>query len=129
MSRLAFKAIHKDSIVRIIFFKTGSDIADNCSRILARMGFDFVRKLAENPEDLTTLFEREKYDLVMTEYAGLDWSWRLALPALRALPEPVPLLVLAHGADVRILMNCVLAGAADCIPIDEIFRLPVSIAA
>src|SRR6202034_3422996 len=99
--------------------KTDPDIADNCVRELARAGFDPGRGLAGSPEELTALLGREQYDLVLTEYAAPGWSWRAALAALRALPEPVPLLVLARQADARVLMDCVLEGAADCINTDE----------
>jgi PAS domain S-box-containing protein len=113
--------------LRIIFLKTVLGLADNCVRELALAGFEPGRGLAGGPEDLAALLDREKYDLVLTEYAAPGWSWRAALAALRALPEPIPLLVLAREADARTLMNCVLEGAADCIRTDEIFRLPVSV--
>jgi PAS domain S-box-containing protein len=113
--------------LRILFLKTDPDIADNCVRELARAGFDPARGLAAGLEELPALLNREKYDLVLTEYAAPGWSWRHALAALRALPEPVPLLVLAREADARVLMDCVIEGAADCIRLDEIFRLPLSV--
>jgi len=113
--------------LHILFLKTDPDIADTCVRELARAGFDPCRGLAGGPEELAVLLDREKYDLVLTEYAAPGWSWRDALPALRALPEPIPLLVLARQADARVLMDCVIEGAADCIRLDEIFRLPLSV--
>jgi PAS domain S-box-containing protein len=103
------------------------DLADSCVRELARAGFDPGRGVASGAEELPALLEREKYDMVLTEYATPGWSWRAALAALRALPEPLPLLVLAREADARVLMDCVLEGAADCLRLDEIFRLPLSV--
>jgi len=103
------------------------EIADNCVRELVQTGCDAEHGLAGGPEELAALLDGEKYDLVLTEYAAPGWSWRAALAALRALPEAIPLLVLAREADASVLMNCVLEGAADCLRIDEIFRLPLSI--
>ena len=113
--------------MRILFLKTDPDIADNCVRELALAGFDPGRGLAGGPEELPALLNRDKYDLVLTEYAAPGWSWRAALAVLCALPDPIPLLVLAREADARVLLDCVLEGAADCLRIDEIFRLPLSV--
>jgi PAS domain S-box-containing protein len=38
----------------------------------------------------------------------------------------LPLIVLAPDPDPRLLMNCVLEGAADCLHTGELFRLPIS---
>lgn len=113
--------------MRLLFLRTGPDIADNCVRELARAGFDPSHGTAAGPEELAALLDHEKYDLVLTEYAAAGWNWSSALAALRALPEPIPLLVLAREADSRVLMDCVLEGAADCIRFDEIYRLPLSV--
>ena len=113
--------------MRVLFLRTESDLAENCVHELAQTGVETGRGVAGTPEELAALLEHEKYDLVLTEYAAPGWSWRAALAALRALPEPIPLLVLARETDARVLMNCVLEGAADCINTDELFRLPISV--
>jgi len=94
--------------LRILFLRTDPDLADNCIHELARAGFDPGRGAAGRAEELAALLERESYDVVLTEYAAPGWSWRAGLAALRELPEPIPLLVLAREADAGVLMNCVL---------------------
>jgi PAS domain S-box-containing protein len=95
-------------------------------RELIRVGFDAGQAAAEAPDELAALLNATAYDLVVTEHTAPGWSWRAALEALRGLPEPVPLVVLANDSDPRLLMNCVLEGAADCLYIGELFRLPIS---
>jgi len=95
-------------------------------RELACMGFDAGHATADGAEDLFTILDQTKYDLVVTEYAAPGWSWRAGLEALRECPEPLPLIVLADGSDPRLMMNCVLDGAADCLHTRELFRLPDS---
>jgi len=95
-------------------------------RELARVGFDAGHATAERPEDLSALLDRDRYDLVVTEYAAPGWSWRAVLEALRGRPELIPLIVLSREADTRLLMNCVLEGASDCLHTGELFRLPIS---
>ncbi len=95
-------------------------------REFARVGFDAGHAGADSPEELSALLDAAAYDLVVTPYAAPGWSWRAALEALRARPEPAPLIVLSHDSDPRLLMNCVLEGAADCLHIGELFRLPIS---
>lgn len=112
--------------MRILFLKTEPETADRCVRELAQVGFDAGHEIADSPEQMATLLDRDKYDLVVTEYAAPGWSWRAALEALRRRPEPVPLIALAREADSRLLMNCVLEGAADCLHVDQLFRLPIS---
>ena len=112
--------------MRVLFLKTQAEIAEQCMRELARVGFDAGHATAETPDDLYGILGGTGYDLVVTEYAAPGWSWRAALEALRGLPKPVPLIVLAGDPDPRVLMNCVLEGAADCLHTSEIFRLPIS---
>jgi PAS domain S-box-containing protein len=75
---------------------------------------------------MSALLEAAAYDLVVTEHTAAGWSWRAALEALRSSSRPVPLIVLAGDSDPRLLMNCVLEGAADCLHTSELFRLPIS---
>jgi len=90
------------------------------------VGFDAGHGNAEAPEELAALLAETPYELVVTEYAAPGWSWRAAWEALRGRPERPPLIVLAREADSRLLMNCVLEGAADCLHAGELFRLPIS---
>jgi len=112
--------------LRVLFLKTNPEIADQCMRELAGVGFDAGHATAESPEDLSAILDRAAYDLVVTEYTAPGWSWRAALEALRARAEWVPLIVLAREAETRLLMNCVLEGAADCLHTGELFRLPIA---
>ncbi|MGO4884293.1 MAG: response regulator [Bryobacteraceae bacterium] len=112
--------------MRVLFLKTPPDIAEQCIRELVRVGFDAGKALAGTPQEMTALLERTPFDLVVTEYSAPGWSWRAALEALRGSPRPVPLVVLSGDPDPRLLMNCVLEGAADCLHTGELFRLPVS---
>jgi PAS domain S-box-containing protein len=75
---------------------------------------------------MSALLEAAAYDLVVTEHTAAGWSWRAALEALRSSSRPVSLIVLAGDSDPRLLMNCVLEGAADCLHTSELFRLPIS---
>src|ERR1039457_1982384 len=87
---------------------------------------DAIHASVEKPEDLSAILDSTGSDLIVTEYAAPGWSWRAALEALRARAELVPLIVLAREAETRLLMNCVLEGAADCLHPGELFRLPIS---
>ena len=113
--------------MRILFLKTEPETADRCVRELAQVGFDAGREMADSPEQLAALLDRDNYDLVLTEYAAPGWNWRAALEALRGRPLPVPLVVLARDADARLLMNCVLEGATDCLEIGQLSRLPLTV--
>ena len=95
-------------------------------RELARVGFDAGHSTAGSPEEMSALLEAAAYDLVVTEHTAAGWSWRAALEALRSSSRPVSLIVLAGDSDPRLLMNCVLEGAADCLHTSELFRLPIS---
>lgn len=112
--------------MRVLFLKTQPEIVDLCMRELARVGFDAGHATAASPQELAAFLDAAKYDLVLTEYAAPGWSWRAALEALRGRSQPVPLIVLARESDPRLLMNCVLEGAADCLYTGALFRLPVS---
>lgn len=113
--------------MRLIFLKTQAEIQDHCLRELAQVGFDTGHTTAGSPEELSAILDDARYDLVLTEHSAPGWSWRAALEALRGRPEPVPLIVLTKEPDSRVLMNCVLEGAADCLYTGTLFRLPVSV--
>jgi PAS domain S-box-containing protein len=112
--------------LRVLFLKTQPEIAERCMHELVRVGFDAGHATADSPEQLSEILDGAPYDLVVTEYTAPGWSWRAAREALRGYPKPVPLIVLSHDSDPRLLMNCVLEGAADCLHIGELFRLPIS---
>ncbi len=112
--------------MRLVFLRTEPALAEQCIRELVRVGFDAGHAETESPEELSTLLDRTRYDLVLTQYTAPGWSWRAALEALRGRPEGIPLIVLTAESDPRLLMNCVLEGAADCLHTGELFRLPVS---
>ncbi|MFN7997326.1 MAG: response regulator [Bryobacteraceae bacterium] len=95
-------------------------------RELAQVGFDVGYASTDDANEVTALLQAGPADLVITEFAAEGWNWRAALEAIRRHTEAVPLIVLAREADARVLMNCVLEGAADCLDVDEIRRLPVS---
>ncbi|MGD0360111.1 MAG: PAS domain S-box protein [Bryobacteraceae bacterium] len=99
---------------------------EQCTRELARVGFDAGHTLASTPEEMPAILDGARHDLVLTAYAAPGWSWRAALEALRGRAEMVPLIVLAQEPDARLLMNCVLEGAADCLHTGELYRLPIS---
>src|SRR5579871_1060115 len=95
-------------------------------RELARVGFDAGHAVAESADAISALLDTAPYDLVITEYAAAGWSWRAAREALRGRRELIPLIVIADQQDSRLLMNCVLEGAADCLHVSELYRLPIS---
>ena len=112
--------------MRVLFLKVQAELVQACMRELAGVGFDAGHGDAGAPEELTAILAQTPYDLVVTEYAAPGWSWRATWEALRGRPDRPPLIVLAREADSRLLMNCVLEGAADCLGTGELFRLPVS---
>jgi PAS domain S-box-containing protein len=112
--------------LRVLFLKTQPEFVELCLRELAQVGFDTGHAIAGTPEEAVALLDSGPFDLALTEYAGPGWSWRAALEALKGRHEPVPLIVLSPESDPRLLMNCVLEGAADCLYTGEIFRLPIS---
>lgn len=112
--------------MRVLFVKTEPEIAERCMQELARVGFDAGHSHANSPEELLAVLDVTPHDLVVAEYAAPGWSWRAVMEALRGRHEPVPLIVLANETDPRVLMNCVLDGAADCLYKGTLFRLPIS---
>ena len=112
--------------MRVLFLKTQPALADQCIRELLRVGFDAGHSTAASPEEMSAVLDRTPHDLVVTEHSAPGWSWRAALEASRGLPHSVPLIVLTQDPDPRLLMNCVLEGAADCLHTGELYRLPVT---
>jgi len=112
--------------LRVLFLKIPPGIAEHCIRKLTLVGFDAGHASASSPSELPAILAAAAYDLVLTEHTAPGWSWRAALEALRALPDSVPLIVLAADSDPRVLMNCVMEGAADCLHAGELYRLPIS---
>jgi PAS domain S-box-containing protein len=112
--------------LRVLFIRTDPEIVQLCLQELAQVGFDTGHAVAGGVDELNALLDAARYDLVLTEFSAPAWNWRAALQALRQRTQPVPLIVLVRKADAQVLMNCVLEGAADCLHIVELFRLPVS---
>jgi PAS domain S-box-containing protein len=85
------------------------------------------RQVAGSPEELAALLDRDAIDLVLAEYALSEETWRSALETVRTRPRPVPLILLVRQAEACACLNLVLAGAADCLHVDELYRLPLSV--
>jgi len=96
-------------------------------RELALAGFDATHASDAGPEELSALLDEGPFDLVVTEHTASGLSWRPALQTLQARPDPLPLIVLTADSDPRLPMNCVLEGAADCLHVSQLSRLPISV--
>jgi PAS domain S-box-containing protein len=111
--------------LQILFLKTAPQLAERCLGEFVQAGFETSHLIVDDPAELPESLEQQK--VALTEYAAPGWSWRAAWKALRDRPDPIPLIVLTREPGARVLLDCVTEGAADCLHVEHLSRLPVSV--
>lgn len=67
------------------------------------------------------------FDLILIEYPSLSWPDTQVLDLLRQLKKDIPLIFLVHGLKRETAAEFILNGASDCVEVDNLGHLPISV--
>jgi diguanylate cyclase (GGDEF)-like protein/PAS domain S-box-containing protein len=114
-------------LLRILFVHRCVADVEGCLYELKRVGFAVTSELVVTPEQFAKQLQSQPFDLVLAEYPSSNWPETLVLDSLKQFRDEIPLIYLAHQLKRETVADLILKGAYDCIEMDSISHLPVTI--
>src|ERR1700685_482969 len=114
-------------LLRILFVHRCVADVESCLYQLKRVGFAVTSELVVTPEQFAKQLQSQPFDLVLAEYPSSNWPETLVLDSLKQFRDEIPLIYLAHQLKRETVADLILKGAYDCIEMDSISHLPVTI--
>jgi diguanylate cyclase (GGDEF)-like protein/PAS domain S-box-containing protein len=118
---------HRQDLVRILFIHRFPADIERCLHELMRMRFTVSSEVVLTPEQFAERLDSETFDIIIAEFPSPNWQETQALDLLRQKKMDVPLLFLARSFKREIAAELILKGAADCIEMENVGHLSVSI--
>jgi diguanylate cyclase (GGDEF)-like protein/PAS domain S-box-containing protein len=114
-------------LLRILFVHRCVADVESCLYELKRVGFVVTSDLVVTPDQFAERLQSQSFDLVLAEYPSSNWPETLVLESLQHFRDEVPLIYLTHQLRRETVADLILKGAYDCIEMDGISHLPVTI--
>ncbi len=114
-------------LLRILFVHRCVADVESCLYELKRVGFVVTSDLVVMPDQFAERLRSQSFDLVLAEYPSSNWPETLVLDSLQQLRNEVPLIYLTHQLRRETVTGLILKGAYDCIEMNGISNLPVTI--
>jgi len=113
--------------LRILFVHRCVADVESCLYELRRVGFAVTSDLVITPEQFAERLQSQSFDVVLAEYPSSNWPETLVLDSLRQFREEIPLIYLTRELRLETVADLILKGAYDCIEMDGISHLPVTV--
>ena len=113
--------------VRILFVQRDAGNVERCVQELKIVGFQVSADVVVTPEQFTSRLSSQPYDLVVAEYPSPNWKGTQALELLHESGKQIPLIFVSKTLERETVAEFITRGAYDCIEMDHIGHLPVSI--
>jgi diguanylate cyclase (GGDEF)-like protein/PAS domain S-box-containing protein len=113
--------------LRILFVHRCVADVESCLYELRRVGFVVTSDLVITPDQFAERLQSQSFDVVLAEYPSSNWPETLVLDSLRQFREEIPLIYLTRELRLETVADLILKGAYDCIEMDGISHLPVTV--
>jgi diguanylate cyclase (GGDEF)-like protein/PAS domain S-box-containing protein len=117
----------RQNLVRILFVHRSLTDVERCLYELKRVRFTVSSDIVVTPEEFAERLRSQLFDLIVAEYPSTNWHETLVLDLLGQMKKDIPLIFLVHGLKREAAAEFILKGAADCIEVDNLGHLPVSV--
>lgn len=115
------------NLVRILFVhRSASDVA-RCLHELKRARFTVTSDAVVTREQFVERLRSQIFDLIVFEYPGTNWRETQILDLLSQMKKDIPVIFLVYGLKRETVAGFILEGVADCIEMESIGHLPVSV--
>jgi diguanylate cyclase (GGDEF)-like protein/PAS domain S-box-containing protein len=113
--------------LRILF--AHSDIADveRCMQELRNARLNLSADIAPTPEEFSGRLKSKYYEVVLAEHSAPNWKGWQALEILNGTGRRIPCIFLTETMEPETVAELITQGAADCVGMDHVGHLPVSI--
>jgi diguanylate cyclase (GGDEF)-like protein/PAS domain S-box-containing protein len=117
----------RQHFLRILFVHRFAVDVERCLRELQSAGFTVRSDVVVTPEQFAERIRSQPFDLVLAEYPSPNWQGTQVLDCLQQMSEEIPLIYLVYLVKRETVAELILKGSCDCIEVDSIRHLPVSI--
>jgi diguanylate cyclase (GGDEF)-like protein/PAS domain S-box-containing protein len=113
--------------LRVLFAHTDIVAVERCMQELRNAHLNVSADIAPTPEEFSGRLKSKYYDVVIAEHPARNWAGPDALEILRRSGPRIPCIYLSDTTELETVAELITEGAADCIGIDHVGHLPVSI--
>lgn len=117
----------RERLVRILFVHRSPRDVERCVRELKRMRYTVSSDVVLTPKQFAERLQTDVYDVIVAEYPNPSWEERQALDVMQEMEKSVSLVYLLQGAHRESAAELMLEGAADCVDMESIGRLPAAV--
>src|SRR5580692_9831865 len=113
--------------LRVLFVHRDAGIIERCLQELRRAHFKVSADVILTPEQFARRLKSKYYDIVLVEYPSPNWRGAEALEILNLRDRRIPCIYLTDTVLLETMAELITEGAADCVGMDHVGHLPVSV--
>src|ERR1700728_980180 len=113
--------------LRILFAHNDAADVKRCVRELSAANFNVSADIVPSSEQFAERLSSRAYDIVLAEHPSPKWQGTPALELLRQMDIPVPLIFMTGQLPLETVAELITSGAVDCIEMEHVSHLPVTV--
>ena len=113
--------------LRILQLEDDALDIDLVQRGLKRLDIDGDWHPVSTEAEFLAALEAGPYDVVLSDHSIAGYDGLDALHAVRRKDAEVPFIFVSGSSDEKRALQCILAGATDCVGKDQLWRLPIAL--
>ncbi len=120
-------APYRQRTLRILFVQRDAADVKRCLQELKRARLAVSADVVQTAEEFAERLRSQPYDLVVAEYRSPHWQGTQALELLHQTEKEIPVIFVTDTMRRETVVEFTKKGAADCIEMDRIARLPMAV--
>ena len=119
---------HRRRMIRALI--VDDDLADVelCLQELKRAQFAISADVVKTRADFIERLRMERYDVVLADTAGAEWTGLQALALLQEQEQEIPFILVTKPLETDVVDEFMRKGASDCVDKTRLVRLPLAVA-
>ena len=113
--------------MRILFVHSDSAQVARCVRELRKSHFKVSADVVRTRKQFSQRLNSKCYDVVLVEHPTADWRGSSVLGMLQTLNKDIPCIFLTKTLQLEATARLITEGAADCVAMDFVGHLPITI--
>jgi DNA-binding NtrC family response regulator len=113
--------------LRVLFVHRDAGNIECCLQELRRAHFKVSADVILTPQQFAGRLKAKYYDIVLVEYPSPNWRGPEALEILNLRDRRIPCIYLTDTVQPETVAELITEGAADCVGMDHVGHLPVSV--
>jgi diguanylate cyclase (GGDEF)-like protein/PAS domain S-box-containing protein len=113
--------------LRVLFVHRDAGNIECCLQELRRAHFKVSADVILTPQQFAGRLKSKYYDIVLVEYPSPNWRGPEALEILNLRDRRIPCIYLTDTVQPETVAELITEGAADCVGMDHVGHLPVSV--